>query len=94
MSRSPLADQGVDCSLKGIAIDGLGPTQALLDFAREYALARLSLDQGYGAEMLWEPEPVMVTLAGVAVGLPTGAFLQATADGEDRLIRDARGLSA
>ena len=85
-----LTDQGVDCGLKGIAVDGLGPTEALLDFAREHALARLSLDQGYGAEMLWEPEPVTVTLAGVAVGMPTGAFLQATLDGEDFLIRDAQ----
>ena len=35
-----------------------------------------------------------VTLAGVAVGMPTGAFLQATADGEDRLIRDAKAFLA
>ena len=84
-----LTGQGVDCTLSGIAIDGLGPTEALLDFAREHDLARISLDQGYGAEMLWEPEPVTVTLAGVPVGLPPGAFLQATADGEAMLIRDA-----
>ena len=85
-----LNGQGVDCSLSGMALGGLGPTEALLDFAREQGLARLSLDQGYGAEMLWEPEPVTVTLAGLAVGLPAGAFLQATPDGEALLISDAR----
>ena len=85
-----LADQGVDCALSGIVLDGLGPTEELLEFARENRLARLSLDQGYGAEVLWEPEPVTVTPVGIAVSLPTGAFLQATPDGEALLISDAR----
>lgn len=85
-----LADQGVDCGLTGLALEGLGPTEALLDFAREQRLARLTLDRGYGAGMLWEPEPVTVPLAGVRAGLPPGAFLQATADGEQQLITDAR----
>lgn len=85
-----LTDQGVDCGLKGMAMEGLGPTEALLDFAQEQGLARLSLDQGYGPEMLWEPGPVTVELAGVPVGLPVGAFLQPTADGENILIRDAK----
>lgn len=87
-----ITDQGVDCSLTGIAIKGLGPTEALLDFARGHALARLSLDQGYGAEMLWEPEPVTVSLAGTPVGFPPGAFLQPTADGENVLIEDAKNV--
>lgn len=85
-----LADQGVDCGLAGLAIEGLEPTEALLSFARDHRLARLTLDQGYGAEMLWEPEPVTVTLAGMAVGFPPGSFLQATADGEAMLIADAK----
>ena len=89
-----LSDQGVDCNVTGMVLEGLGPTEALLDFARDHGLARLSLDQGYGAEVLWEPEPVTVTLSGVAVGMPTGAFLQATADGEDRLLRDAQAFLA
>lgn len=85
-----LTTQGVDCGLKGLAIEGLGPTEALLDFARENGLARLSLDRGYGPEMLWEPGPVMVELANVPVGFPAGAFLQPTADGENMLTADAK----
>ena len=84
-----LTDQGVDCTLSGVTLDGLGPTEALLDFAREYGMARLSLDQGYGGETLWEPEPVTVTLGGVAVGFPEQGFLQPTEDGEAVLAADA-----
>lgn len=85
-----LADQGVDLALKGLAVEGLAATEALLDFARAQGLARLTLDQGYGREAMWEPEPVTVTLGGVAVPLPPGAFLQATADGEAALVAAAR----
>lgn len=87
-----LTDRGVDCSLKGLALEGLGPAEALPAFAREQGLARLSLDHGYGAEMLWEPEPVTVALAGVVVSYPTGSFLQATSDGEAILISDAKSF--
>jgi len=85
-----LADQGVDLSLKGLTVEGLGPTEACLDFARDNGLARLGLDQGYGPEALWEPEPLTVTLSGVTVPLLAGAFLQATADGEGALVGAAR----
>ena len=83
-------DQGVACALNGIAPEGLSETEALLDFARDLGLARLTLDQGYGPETMWEPEPATVTLAGVPVPFPDGAFLQATSDGEKVLIDDAR----
>ncbi|MDE2404385.1 MAG: class I SAM-dependent RNA methyltransferase [Sphingomonadales bacterium] len=85
-----LADQGVDLCLKGIAVEGLAATEGWLDFAQVHGLARLAFDQGYGPEPLWEPEPVTVTLAGVPVPLPPGAFLQATADGEAALADAAR----
>ncbi|MDN3645269.1 class I SAM-dependent RNA methyltransferase [Pontixanthobacter aestiaquae] len=84
------ADQGVDCSLKNLPVEGLEQTEAILDFARDLGLARLTLDQGYGAETLWEPEPVTVTLSGIPVGFPSGGFLQATQDGEDVLVGDAQ----
>lgn len=81
-----LADQGVALHLAGYRAEGLAATEALLDFARDNALARLSIDQGHGTETVWEPEPVTVTLGGVLVSLPEGAFLQATADGEAALV--------
>ena len=85
-----LADQGVSVELKGLELDGLAQTVGLRDFARTHALARLALDQGYGPEMQWEPEPVTVTLSGVAVALPPRGFAQATADGEAALVGAVR----
>ena len=85
-----LADQGVAMHLAGYRAEGLAATEALLDFARDLGLARLSIDQGDGTETGWEPEPVTVTLGGVPVSLPEGAFLQATADGEAALVGAAR----
>lgn len=85
-----VADQGVSVGLKGLHAEGLAKTEALLDFARDNALARLTMDSGYGAEGVWEPEPVTVTLGGTPVSLPPGAFLQATADGEAALAGAAR----
>ena len=85
-----LTDQGVDVAIKGIAAEGLAQTEALLALARAQQLARLSLDQGYGAETLWEPDPVTTTFSGIPVPLPVGAFLQATDDGEAALIAAAR----
>jgi len=81
-----LAEQGVDVAIKGMTIEGLQQTEACLDFARDNNLARLSLDQGYGPESLWEPDGVTVNLSGVSVPLPPGAFLQATLDGEQALV--------
>jgi 23S rRNA (uracil1939-C5)-methyltransferase len=92
-----LADQGVDLLLQGVTADGLEATEGLTAFAETHRLARLSLDDGYGAQTRWEPEPVTVTLGGVPVPLPHGAFLQATREGEEALVeavRDAVGDSA
>ena len=83
-------EQGVDLAIKGLTVEGLAATEAMLDFARTQGLARLTLDQGYGAEALWEPEPVTVALGAISVGYPPGAFLQATADGEAALVAAAR----
>jgi 23S rRNA (uracil1939-C5)-methyltransferase len=89
-----LTDQGVDCAIRGVTVEGLAATEAMLDFARDNGLARLTLDQGYGSEALWEPDPVTVTLSGVAVGYPPGSFLQATVDGETALAGAVRAWLA
>ncbi|WP_300974712.1 class I SAM-dependent RNA methyltransferase [Sphingomonas sp. LHG3406-1] len=81
-----LADQGVDVLLKGVTAEGFEAAQGLVDFAQEHGLARLSLDEGLGPEVRWEPQPATVTLSGRPVPLPIGAFLQATEDGEAALV--------
>lgn len=89
-----LVDQGVDMSLAGAAPEGLEQTEGLLDFARKRNLARLSVDHGFGAEPVWEPEPVTVRLGGIAIPFPSGSFLQATSDGEAALVGAAREWTA
>ncbi len=89
-----LADQGPTVDMAGLKMEGLAQTEGLLDFARDNGVARLTLDQGDGPETVWEPDPVTVTLGGVPVGLPPGAFLQATRDGEEALIAAARAWLA
>jgi 23S rRNA (uracil1939-C5)-methyltransferase len=85
-----LADQGADLLLKGIRVEGFEATQGLVDFAQTQGLARLSLDEGMGPEVRWEPQPATVTLSGRPVPLPIGAFLQATVDGEQALVEAVR----
>jgi 23S rRNA (uracil1939-C5)-methyltransferase len=78
-------DQGADVAMEGVTLEGLAAHEALTEFAMAHRLARLAIDEGYGSETRWEPEPVTVHLGGVAVGLPTRAFLQATEDGQAAL---------
>jgi 23S rRNA (uracil1939-C5)-methyltransferase len=85
-----LADQGVDLLLEGVSVEGLEATEAMIAFARDQGLARLALDDGFGAQTIWEPEPVTISLSGVPVALPVGAFLQATAEGEAALVAAVR----
>ena len=85
-----LGDQGIDCTLKGIEDEGLAATEAMLEFARDNNLARLSLDRGFGPETVWEPQPLTITLGNIPVPFPHGSFLQPTADGESVLVGDAQ----
>ena len=85
-----LADQGVDLLLEGVSAGTLAAAEAMAAFARDHRLARLALDDGYGPQTVWEPEPVTVTLGGTPVALPHGAFLQATAEGEAALVAAVR----
>ena len=81
-----LTDQGVDLLLGGVDTDSLEAAEALPAFAAEHRLARLSVDDGFGGEPRYEPQPVTVTLGDVAVPFAQGSFLQATADGEAALV--------
>ena len=84
------ADQGIDLMLGGFEVEGLAAVEALTAFGATQSLARLSLDEGYGPSVRYAPGPVTVTLSGVPVALPEGAFLQATADGEATLVAAVR----
>lgn len=84
--RMTLTDQGVDLMLEGIEVEGLAATESLTEFAQLHNLSRLTIDDGYGPQTRWEPDPVTVSFDGVAVPFPPFAFLQATADGEAALV--------
>ena len=85
-----LTDQGVDVALKGVAVEGLDAVEELTAFCERHALARLTIDEGYGPEPRYEPGRVTIALSGHLVAFPSGAFLQATADGETTLIAAVR----
>jgi 23S rRNA (uracil1939-C5)-methyltransferase len=88
--RMTLCDQGVDLLLEKVEVNGLAASEAVTAFASANGVARLAIDDGYGAQTLWEPDPVTVSLGGIAVPLPHAAFLQATLEGEAALIDGVR----
>ncbi|MEA3543186.1 MAG: class I SAM-dependent RNA methyltransferase [Pseudomonadota bacterium] len=88
--KMSLVDQGVDLLLEGVRVEGLSADEALGDFARAQALARLTIDEGDGPQTRWEPEAATVSFGGAAVGFPPFAFLQATPDGEAALVAAVR----
>ena len=81
-----LVDQGVDLMLGGVEAEGYETMESLTAFCERHGVARLSIDRGFGSETLYEPIPVTITLSGIPVAFPVGAFLQATEDGEAALI--------
>jgi 23S rRNA (uracil1939-C5)-methyltransferase len=89
-----LADQGPDVLLKGVAVEGLEAVEALTAFGERHSLARLAVDEGYGPETRYEPQPVTVTLGGIPVPFPVGCFLQATVDGEEALAAAVKEVTA
>lgn len=86
------ADQGCDVLIHGIVPEGLAALEELSGFAQQHALARLSIDDGFGPATQWMPEPVTVNLGGVPVSFPPGNFLQATPEGEHALISAVREI--
>jgi 23S rRNA (uracil1939-C5)-methyltransferase len=81
-----LTDNGPDLLLSNLSAERLAAVEALTDFAIAQGLARLSVEGPLGVETVVAPANPAVTLGGVAVTLPPGAFLQATADGEAALV--------
>lgn len=78
-------DQGVDLLLANLSADGLRAREALTAFAQAHGLARLSVEGPAGVETVIDAGAT-VTLGGIAVALPPGGFLQATAQGEAALV--------
>ena len=85
-----LADQGPDLLIKATLPTGLAAAEALTAFAQAHGLARIAIDEGYGVETRWEPQPVTVALGGTPVALPPASFLQATREGEAALVAAVR----
>jgi 23S rRNA (uracil1939-C5)-methyltransferase len=81
-----LIDRGTDVLIKGLPAGRLAEIEQLTSFAMEHDLARLSVDRGLGPEPLYEPQPASISLSGVPVSFPPGAFLQATVDGQAELV--------
>ncbi len=86
-------DQGVDVLLDGLEAEGLAAAEAITAFAHRHQLARFAMDEGLGPTARWEPDPVTVTLGGVAVPFPPANFLQATAEGEAALVTAVREIA-
>ncbi len=81
-----LADSGVAVTLDGVKWHGLEAADAFAAVGRDHGLARLSVLEDGAPVVLWEPEPTTFSFDGIAVPLPHGAFLQATAAGEAALV--------
>jgi 23S rRNA (uracil1939-C5)-methyltransferase len=83
-----LLDTGIDALVRLPRLPDLAVRERLARFAREADLARLSIgrsgsrDRVAKAEPLVARRPALASFAGVAVPVPPGAFLQASADAE------------
>ena len=77
---------GIDLLLSNVAATRLGDIERLTAFADTHDLARLSVENEGGVEIIAERRAPLVRLGGVDVALPPAAFLQATVDGEAALV--------
>jgi 23S rRNA (uracil1939-C5)-methyltransferase len=85
-------DHGPDLLLSNLQARGLPRIEGLTAFARRHGLVRLAVDGPDGVETLIADGAPSVAFGGVAVVLPPGAFLQATADGEAALLAAVRSI--
>ncbi|KPF61435.1 RNA methyltransferase [alpha proteobacterium AAP81b] len=81
-----MSDSGPDLLLANVAADRLDRIERLTDFARMHDLARLAVEGPAGVETVVEARAPLLTMGGVAVGLPPAPFLQATREGEAALV--------
>lgn len=83
-----LLDDGIDLLLRLDGTPSLSDRQRMVAFAREAGLLRLSLAGRHGetAEPVAVLRPPVVTLSGIAVQPPPGAFLQASAPSEAAIV--------
>lgn len=91
-----LLNAGPDLLLRLDAEPTLADRTVLTGFARAHGVARVSVAVAQSLpETICLLRPAVTTLSGIAVGPPPGAFLQATAEGEQAIV-DAvcRGLPA
>ena len=86
-ARLAATDSGTDLLIVTAIEMGLGARERIAAFAAQHDVARVARahPKHPGAETLIERRPVRMTMGGVPVPLPPGAFLQATAEGEAAL---------
>ena len=92
--KMAMTGQGIDLLIENWVAEGLELHEAISEFAGQNGVARLSLDEGYGPTPFWEPEPVTVPLGDVSVAYPPFAFLQATMDGEEKLVEAVKAITS
>jgi len=94
--RLAATDSGVDVVIVAAIEIGAGARQRIADFAQAHDVARVSRrhPRHPGAEILIERRAVRAMLGGIAVPVPPGAFLQATAEGEAALAATVTGALA
>jgi len=80
------ADSGVDILLANLTAEKLSTIEALTDFAEQYDVARLSVEDSNGLFTIAARRDVVMHMGGVDVPVPPAPFLQATADGEAALV--------
>ncbi len=83
-----LTESGLDVDLSGVKVKDADRLRLdLVEIAARFDLARLSL----AGEVLVERRPPVVTIDGIPVALPPGAFLQATRESEAALADTVAG---
>jgi 23S rRNA (uracil1939-C5)-methyltransferase len=100
-ATATLAESGIDLLLDLAQKPGLAALETLAGFARDTDLARLAWRvPGEEPAPVAQHRPVRVTMGGVAIDLPYGAFLQASVEGEGALtdavvacVAGARGVA-